>query len=362
MADNFAGDGLEDTLAEAMVEQKIDPSTGEITPEPPKEQVYEGTEKDTTGRQDPDRQSATQDYPREDKAGKADADSESEREPEGEKIDPRSYWNKEQQDFFARQSPEAQKTILSMFDKMQYVYDRKTQDLAEAAGEVQAAAQQIEPMLEYQEMVEKYLPEGMNYNQYIDELVGSDYLATSNPVEFVCKFIIDNNLHIDQIMAYGKPYYKQQTNPVYQQYSRTQAEKQRLEEQLQEQYEAQQAARDEQVNEVMDEALSDFQSELDDNGELKYPYLADVEDEMAHLMLTTGEINLPTLYEKACWTNPDIREELISMRNGAKNSMPNMARGFGRGAGAATSKNDDLDNILREAAMQPGATLLGKPF
>jgi hypothetical protein len=355
------GDGLDDVVAESIVEQTYNPDTGTYD-EPSKEPVvYTGIEQEGEGkgRQDPDRQPATQqDEPRK---GQPEEEEQEEADvPEDDdriRIDPKAFWNKQQKDFFESQKPESQRMIMGMFDKMQYVFDRKTQDLVSAADEVKEVAEYVMPAFEYQQAVEEYIPEDMDYHTYIDELIDTDYMATNEPLEFICQFMYNNDIHINDVQAYGMPFYEKQNDPEYQKQLELAEENEQLRQAYMQQEDYNAAVEQQQINEVMDNALNDFQNETDEEGNLMYPYLADVEDTMAHLMLTTGEVSLPVLYEQACWLDPDIREEIIAMRNEEpQQPMPNMARGFTHNADARPHEGNDLDSIIRNAAAQPGAT------
>lgn len=60
-----------------------------------------------------------------------------------------------------------------------------------------------------------------------------------------------------------------------------------------------------------------FSEAKDDVGNLKYPYLEDVKPEMANMFKTGTAKTLEEAYERAIWTNPEIRAKLIEAQSKA---------------------------------------------
>lgn len=353
MIDETIGKGLEDVVADTMVEEELAQPEGDR----PGSQTYYGAETEHENAQ-PAAQ-AQQEVPEPPKQQGQQAQEQAQGQDD-KVIDPMRFWNAQQKDFFAKQPPEAQRMITSMFDKMRFVYDKKTQEIQKFAGEMEEVIDALAPTYTIintaRPMVEAV---GLDMDSYLDTLIGNDYLATNHPMEFICKFIQESGFHIQDIIDFGYDYAERMNSPEYQENERLKEQQAQMAYQLQQKDAEQEQYAEQQLDEMLDESLAEFESKVDENGNDLHPYLEQVEDTMVQIMNSTGNVNLEDLYEKACWLVPEVRQELINQiqqpPQPQQPPMPNMARGFKRTAGTEqpSHKTPLYDMIVEEAARNP---------
>jgi hypothetical protein len=235
------------------------------------------------------------DYPRESeefdlesRQGSAEVPESQEYEPvSGKKIssiEPPSYWDGKTKKYFNSLSPKGKRVWLESFKKAENSYLKQLDELAQDYG---SAAEAASPLVPYLQQIEAL---GITPRQYVSYLIEIDRDITTDPVDTVLKIMIKQNITFEELQAAlagftNRTKIKSSIEPL-------RAEIDSLKQQL--------MSNNVQSQEnSAQESVERFFSQVDRNGNLKYPYAKELMPIMSGLSNSTGIMDLDKLYNMA---------------------------------------------------------------
>lgn len=234
----------------------------------------------------------------------APADGDGVSKPGGEAaLEAPVHWSLNDREMFAKQTPEAQKWLLDRSNAMEAAHTKRSQELADERN----------GMAPLNGVVTKwggYLGQmGATPDQAFDSLMQVEYtLRTGTPAQKVAalrKIVTD----------YGITAPKEGEDLTPAADPRVDALQHQIQQMTAGQQQQQRAAQQAQVAQAARE-VETFRNEMTEAGKPAHPYFGEVEAEMtkwAQADLAAGvQPEIKSLYERACWSSPAVREKLIA--------------------------------------------------
>jgi len=220
---------------------------------------------------------------------------------EPEKFKPLTYWTAEEKAFFEKLPEESKGMVLGMYKNIQKVYEAKTNEFNVKIKGFSEINSVLAPYDDF------FRQNRISKGQYVNALVSMDKRLTADPVTFIIDIMADRGIDMEMLTEGVKMHMQRSSDPQY----RKMAQSQRKAEQYEQQFAAQ-------AEQQALQYIEQLKTATDENGNLKYPYFEDVQDQMAQIMAATGEQDIEKVYKEAVWLNPTIRQKLI---DGEKNAV-----------------------------------------
>lgn len=216
-------------------------------------------------------------------------------EPEG--LQPLEHWSEDVKEAFSRVDPEAQQAWIDQHKTFQRGYNELVEKSKGFEQEISGFSEVNNILKEFEPM---WRAQGMNVAQGVGQLTQWAYALAANPTEVLPQLAEMYGVQLGELVKEA-PYVApedrardQRMNQLEQQIQQqSQAEVQRQQQQLIGQIEA-------------------FRDEVDADGNQLHEHFDDVIDQITGMYQRGFEGNLSEAYEQACWTNPEVRQNMIS--------------------------------------------------
>jgi hypothetical protein len=218
-------------------------------------------------------------------------------------------------------NPQQQGYFLNAAARIKGVYETQAQQVAEYEEQLEAVAQEIEPLKDMSDALTPKLIENGGFDsvgEYIECLVEADMAARENPQEWILDMMKHYGITLSNLMDNAETYIDKINDPYYHQAQQAQRERDNYASYLQ-QVEAEKAeAENAYAIDYYAGQINEFANEADEYG-LLHPYYDLVESKMSELMAQSGSLDLDDLYEQACWLVPEVRADIIANGGGYDN-------------------------------------------
>lgn len=252
-----------------------------------------------------------------------------------EPVEPPDRWTEEQKQEFAALDPAVQRLLLSRNKGLEASYTKKMMEVAQERQRFQGIEQALAPHRQ------SWSGTGWSDAQALQNIMGYWQHAQKDPLGFVQRFAEERGIDLashfapstDEILAYlnasggvdqeGNPLPVQQPAVHPDVRRQMQAYEQRIN-QLQQAVQQQQGylSHAEQQRMAQERAtaqrqLEEFVTATDENGRPKHEYYEELKPEMIRLMEAGISATLDEAYERALWSNPQMRQRQIESRESA---------------------------------------------
>lgn len=279
--------------------------------------------------------------------------AEGEQPGEGATVAPPSNWSAADKEMFGKQTPEAQKFLLSRHKAMEADYTKKTAEIASLKREYEPVDQMFAPHRErlqqsgwtpsrliqaWASVEQGLMQDAPGTIKRIAQTYGVDLskLATGGAQE---RLLGDQNAQQQPPGGAVLPEYLSELAPVLDPLQKQLAD---LTSKLAQRDEADKMAGQRAFQDTYRRTLAEvetFANAKDDKGNAAHPHYADVETDMALLAQADKaagrRVDLQSLYERAVWANPTTRAKLIAADQEAQQSK---AQAEARAKAAAAKK------------------------
>jgi hypothetical protein len=225
---------------------------------------------------------------------------------EDEKIKPLEFWEETDKEFFNSLDAKAQKNVLGLFEKTDYVYRniiKKAQDKAKNYADLDNL---------YEENKQAFKDSNIDKTGYVKNLIERDKRIHTDPVGFVLELMDKKGVTEEDLQrGFQNQDAKRQ---VLEELKPTNEKIKSIEAKLQDKEDK------EQIAYIYDEFRS-FCNEKNQDGTKKYEYLHDVGHDLIEAVRRTGRTDFKDMYEELVWTNPVLRQKEISKAVGEKNTQ-----------------------------------------
>ncbi len=238
-------------------------------------------------------------------AGEKDTDQGNEPKGEPDKdqpLTPPDRWSAERKATFTALPREAQQLLLDREGEVDKAFTQKTQELAEQRKQYEAVEQVLAPRR--QGLAATYGSEANALNQLFQL---SDF-ANSDPAGFIKAFAQQRGIDLQSVQPAQST--DEYIDPVTQQ---LQHKISNIEQTLTQTQQYQAEIRQDKIR----SEIAEFESEKDESGTPLRPHFNDVKSQMATLMGSGAAKTLKHAYEMAIWSNPTVREKILSDRQKA---------------------------------------------
>ena len=262
-------------------------------------------------------------------------------------IEAPQHWEADKREAFKTLPRAQQEFVLERMKAIEADYTRKTQEVAKQR-------ETVEPLLTTAKQFEPYFKQlGVSAEQAFATLVNTErLLRTGSPAQKATAFAqLASDYGIDLRSLGAAPQTGEAANPTMPNLNPVLSEVAELRTQLSQLQQSQ-----------MTDYVSSFASTKGPDGQPLYPHFDKVRETMGQLMQANGETDLASLYEKACYLVPEVREAIINSKLEAeRKAQTENARKAAAEARKATAVNlkaadpvqkpvsQNLDDIISEA-------------
>jgi len=235
------------------------------------------------------------------------APTEQPQQPQPSQFSPIQSWNAEQRAAFAALPPEAQKIVHDRALQVEQHFSRTSQQLQAVAADYRDLDQTLQPY------AQKWQLEGVSRSQVVGQLLAAQDFINSDPVGAIQWIASTTGVDLSRI-GQAQPQVDPQIMTMQQQLQAMQAH-----------IEQQNAFAQQQVLHSAQSEIESFASETDANGQPLRPHYNEIYQEMAPIvhLLRSQNPNAPhrailqEAYDRASWTNPNVRQQLIQSQQAA---------------------------------------------
>lgn len=242
----------------------------------------------------------------------SDEDGEVETEPDDtsdtQGIVAPNHWSAEDQATFnaltelGEQGQAAQDFLLNRHKAMEADYTRKTQEISQFKREAEPVMGLIEPFKPQLQQL------GVTPDQYLQRMIQADQFLNQDPKGALQWLAGHYQVDLNELAnaPQADPQVQKLQSEIHQLKSTmTQREQQEVQQRQQ----------------TLESKINDFSEEKDSEGNPANPHFMDVIDDMITLATAERaagrEPDLKTLYDKAVWANPDVRQKIIAAEKSA---------------------------------------------
>lgn len=226
----------------------------------------------------------------------AEAEPEAAQEPE-DRLQAPEHWPKDIQEAFNRADRTTQESWLAQQNEFQRGFNEKAQTLKELEQERAAFAETQRVLSQYEPF---WQAQGMTVAQGVGQLAAWGAALAQNPAQVIPQLAQMYGLDMMEL-ARGQTYVAPEDRA-------RDTRMQSLEQQLQ----AQQQMIQQQRQEALVGEIQAFRDQTTADGNLAHPHFDAVADAMIGMYNSGFQGSLEQAYEQACWTNPEVRQSLIS--------------------------------------------------
>lgn len=226
----------------------------------------------------------------------AEAEPGAEQEPDDRLTAP-EHWPQDIQEAFNRADRTAQEAWLSQQNEFQRGFNEKAQTLKELEREQAAFAETQRVLSQYEPF---WQAQGMSVAQGVGQLAAWGAALAQNPAQVIPQLAQMYGLDMMEL-ARGQQYVAPEDRA-------RDTRMQSLEQQLH----AQQQQMQQQRQEALVGEIEAFRDQTTAEGSLAHPHFDAVADAMIGMYNSGFQGSLEQAYEQACWTNPEVRQSLIT--------------------------------------------------
>jgi hypothetical protein len=288
---------------------------------------------------------------------------------------PPEHWSAEDKATFAKMPPEGQSFLLKRHTEMEADYTRKSQA---ASGAVQFA-QSLSPVFNDPVVMGSLKQEGIDPAQAIHQWAAFHKRAISQDQRERISLLVDlsQRMGLDPARLFVSNQSpppnlsKEDMNDPAIRYfadhaARTQSEVNALKQTLQQMQANEAKSRDQETLDATLQSIDQFADEKDAGGRPLRPHFNAVLPEIIELFRADPERDMQDAYERAIWSNKDIRSQLLAAQHAQQGSQANLdrakaaARGNTRGITSPVAKpnakvgNGTLRDLLEATADEVG--------
>jgi len=248
---------------------------------------------------------------------------------------------------------EAQQLFLDAYKTMQSNSDRAFTESRDYRQQAETATRMHDALKPYMQNISAA---GMSPDVAISQALSWYQRAVSNPQTFLAEFAQRNSVNVNEL-AQNQPYIDPVVAQMQQQHA---TENQHMADRLA----AMEGQREQEQQAHLYQGAVAFESATDANGDLLHPHLGKVHDQMLNVVqqeMRAGRTpNYEHIYEHCIWTNPEVRQLMISGQTTASNESksakaktakkaskrPQGSAADGKNAKPGRSIRDEIDAVM----------------
>lgn len=218
-------------------------------------------------------------------------------EEENEGLEPLEHWSQDVKDAFEKVDPEGQQAWIDQHKTFQRGYNELVESNKEAVEFQQEYSEVGKTLKEFEPL---WRAQGMNVAQGVGQLTQWAYALASNPSEVLPQLAQMYGVELGELENDNKPYVAPEDKA-------RDARMNQLEGRLQQQDAAQAT---EHQNKLIGQ-IEAFRDTTDADGNQENVHFDSVIDQMTDMYQKGFVGSLDQAYEQACWTNPEVRQQMI---------------------------------------------------